>query len=177
MKYSAILFLAAIISVALVPATAAAAPNPVQGLQPANDSILVPASRQYQKPGILRRIFIGGNYRKEWGTPVTMAIFRLKEMGMTVKELGGGQQTKSLRLTDPQGKEWVLRTVDKDVEKALPPKLRNTLAEAVVQDLISAAYPYAPLVVARLSQAVAVAAPAPRLFYVPDDAAFGSTLR
>jgi hypothetical protein len=92
---------------------------------------------------------------------------------MTVKELGGGQQTKSLRLTDKDGKEWVLRTVDKDVEKALPPKLRNTLAEGVVQDLISAAYPYAPLVVAKLTQAVEVPAPAPRLFYVPDDAAFG----
>ena len=34
---------------------------------------------------------------------------------LPLKELGGGQQTKSLRLLDKNGQEWVLRTTDKDV--------------------------------------------------------------
>jgi hypothetical protein len=173
MKQRTIFFITTFTCFALAALPGKALSKTGQQTRPSADSIQVPASRQYQKPGILRKIFIGKNYRVEWGTPVTMAVFRLKDFGMTVKELGGGQQTKSLRLTDKDGKEWVLRTVDKDVEKALPPKLRNTLAEGVVQDLISAAYPYAPLIVANLSQTVAVPAPAPRLFYVPDDAALG----
>lgn len=172
MKHSSLFFIT-VTSIALATCSGTLPTEQVKPVQVGNDSIKVPASSKYHKPGILRQIFIGGNYRDEWGLPVTMPVFRLKELGFTVKELGGGQQTKSLRLNDPQGKEWVLRTVDKDVEKALPEKLRNTLAEKVVQDLISAAYPYAPLVVARLSEAVQVSAPKPRLFYVPDDPAFG----
>lgn len=116
---------------------------------------------------------IGKNYRQVWGTPVAMPVFDLKASGMRMGELGGGQQTKSLRLKDVQGREWVLRTVDKDVTMAMPEKLRGTLAQSVVQDLISAANPYAPLVVAQLAKALKVPAPDPQLYFIPDDPAFG----
>jgi hypothetical protein len=150
----------------------APAGTPHQKLQPATDSITVAASSKY-KPNLLRRIFIGNNYRKVWRTPVRMPVFDLKASGLKITELGGGQQTKSLQLVDKSGVEWVLRTVDKDVEKALPPKLRGTLAQTLVQDMISAAHPYAPLVVAHMAKAIGVSAPDPQLFYIPDDPAFG----
>lgn len=173
MKYQAWILFGCIIINALATCSGATPLVPLQIATIRNDSIKVPASTRYQHAGLLRSLFIGSNYRKEWGTPVTMAVFHLSQMGMKIKELGGGQQTKSLRLADRQGTEWVLRTIDKDVEKAVPEKLRNTLAEKIVQDLISAAYPYAPLVVAQLAKAVQVPAPDPKLYYVPDDPAFG----
>lgn len=132
----------------------------------------MPASKRYHTAGLFRRVLIGANYRKVWGTPVRMPVFDLKATGMRMGALGGGQQTKSLRLKDAAGREWVLRTVDKDVTMAMPEKLRGTLAQRVVQDLISAANPYAPLVVAKLAAAVGVPAPDPQLYFVPDDPAF-----
>ncbi|OLY93011.1 hypothetical protein SAMN05444008_104114 [Cnuella takakiae] len=173
MKHHALFFLCGITCIALATCSGTTAPQQPAMVVPRGDSVKVPASSRYHKPGLLRQFFIGGNYRKEWGTPVTMPVLHLATTGLAIKELGGGQQTKSLKLKDARGLEWALRTVDKDVEKALPEKLRNTLAEKIVQDLISAANPYAPLVVAQLAKAVQVPAPDPKLYFVPDDPAFG----
>src|SRR5215203_518070 len=117
------------------------------GITSKTDSVTLSASLKYKNPSFFKRLFLGKNYRTAWETPVTLPVFRLAHKGFTIKELGGGQQTKSLRLLDKSGNEWALRTVDKDVEKAMPPKLQNTLAEKVTQDMISAAHPYAPLTI------------------------------
>jgi hypothetical protein len=137
------------------------------------DSATMPASLKYNDPSFLKRLFLGKNYRAAWSTPVTLPVFHLSQMGFTIKELGGGQQTKSLRLLDKNGREWALRTVDKDVEKALSPRLRNTLAEKVTQDMVSAAHPYAPLTVPVLAQAAGVVSATPVFYMVPDDPALG----
>ena len=136
------------------------------------DSVTVSASNQYGNASILRQFFVGSNYRKEWSEPVKMAVFNLTAKGMTITELGGGQQTKSLRLTDKNKKEWVLRTVDKTVDKALV-GLQKVFAKPLVQDMISAAYPYAPLAVGYMAKATGIIAPNPVLYYVPDDPALG----
>jgi hypothetical protein len=135
------------------------------------DSVSVPASLKYTHPGILNRILLGGNYRKLWETPVRLPVFRLH--GFTIKELGGGNQTLSLQLADDKGRAWVLRTVDKDVTKALPAYLSKTFVLNMTQQQISAAHPYAPLVVSRLARATGVRAPDPTFYFVPDDPALG----
>jgi len=142
---------------------------------PFQDSAILAASKQFENPSVFRQLLIGKNYRETWELPVKMAVFDIKteQGGLTITELGGGQQTKSLRLKDKDSIEWVLRTVDKDVEKALPKRLRNTFAERVVQDMVSSAHPYAPLTVAPLAKALQLNAPDPKLFYIPDDPAFG----
>lgn len=135
------------------------------------DSITAPASLKYKDPSLFKRFFLGKNYREVWETPVSFPVFRIKELGLTIEELGGGQQTKSLQLKDKQGREWALRTVDKDVEKALPKFLRHTLAQRVTQDMVSAAHPYAPLTIPTLAKAIGVIVPEPTFYYVPDDPA------
>ncbi|TCJ16541.1 hypothetical protein EPD60_07290 [Flaviaesturariibacter flavus] len=135
------------------------------------DSVTVPVSLQYRHPGLLNRILLGNNYRKLWETPVRLPVFRLD--GFTIKELGGGNQTLSLQLVDGDGKAWVLRTVDKNVKRALPPVLRSTFVLNMTQQQVSAAHPYAPVVVARLARAVGVTAPDPTFYYVSDDPALG----
>lgn len=137
------------------------------------ESVTVPVSLKYKNPSFLKKIFLGRNYRVEWETPVTFPVFRIRQSGLTIEELGGGQQTKSLQLKDKQGREWVLRTVDKDVEKALPPQLRNTLAQKVTQDMVSAAHPYAPLTIPTLAAAIGVIVPKPTFYFVPDDPGLG----
>ena len=145
----------------------------------AQDSVLVPASRKYINCSPIRVLFVGKNYRREWSTPVMMPVFHLKKQngGFTIKELGGGQQTKSLRLIDKNGQEWVLRSTDKDVGKALEINLKNKIATSIVkdviQDMISASHPYGSLTVPDLAKAGGVIVAKPQLFYVPDDPAFG----
>lgn len=139
------------------------------------DRVVISASDRYKKSTWAKRWVFGKNYRKEWSTPVTLKVFNIQKEkgGLTIKSIGGGKQTKSLRLADKKGNEWTLRTVDKDPEKALPENLRGTLAQSIVQDIISASHPYAPLVIPDLSRAVDVPTSDPVFFFVPDDPAFG----
>ncbi|HUQ67659.1 MAG TPA: hypothetical protein VM101_15965 [Flavitalea sp.] len=139
------------------------------------DSVIISASTQYEDPNLIKRILVGKNYREVWAMPVQMKVFDIdkEKGGLKITELGGGQQTKSLRMKDKKGTEWVLRTVDKDVNGALPPILRKTFMKKIVQDQISSAYPYAPLAVGYLAKTLELAAPDPELFYIPDDTRFG----
>ncbi|MEP7163756.1 MAG: metallophosphoesterase [Ferruginibacter sp.] len=139
------------------------------------DSVVISASDKYKNYSGFKNVILGSNYRKEWSTPVTLKVFNIRKEkgGLTIESLGGGKQTKSLKLKDKDGNEWVLRSVDKDPEKALPPNLRNTIAQGIVEDVISASNPYAPLVVPFLSKAVNVPTPDPEFFFIPDDISFG----
>lgn len=141
--------------------------------QTTGEFVTVQASNQYSRPSFFKRIFLGSNYRKEWATGVKLPVFRLNNLGLVIKELGGGMQTKSLQMEDAQGRKWALRTVEKDVTPNLPKFLQGTFVEAVLQDMISAAHPYAPLTVPTLASAIGVVVPAPTFYYVPNDPALG----
>jgi hypothetical protein len=139
------------------------------------DSITIAIAPQYDAVGKLHRIFFGEHYRKIWATPTTMSVFHIdKEMGgLNILKKGGGQQTKSLRLEDKTGKQWVLRTIQKSPEKALPANLKSTIAKPIVQDQTSAANPYAAITVPVLAEAAGVPHTSPRIVYIPDDPALG----
>jgi hypothetical protein len=145
---------------------------------PANkpDSVIAPASYNYNSTSPITYIILGRNYRRIWSIPVKMPVFDITKAPQNFKitKLGGGQQTKSLRMVDSRGTEWVLRTVDKEAEGALPKYVRNTIVETVVQDQISAAHPYGPLVTAHLAKSVGIIAPDPQLYYVPANAKLDS---
>jgi hypothetical protein len=138
------------------------------------DSVKVAAGSRYQSRDPLKKFILGSNYRKVWATPTTLPVFDLRSSGMTITELGGGMQTRSLRLVDKDSIEWVLRTVDKNVEEAIPERIRKRFVVKVVQDLVSAAHPYAPLIIPPLAAAARVPVAAPRIYFVPRDPAFGA---
>lgn len=134
-----------------------------------------PASDQYKGASSFRRFLLGSNYRDVWSTPVNLKVFRLKEEkgGFKITRLGGGRQTKTVTLEDKNGKNWSLRTIDKDPDRVMPPGLRGSIAEDIVQDMISAAHPYAPLAVYSLARSANIPHAKPEFFFVPDDPAFG----
>jgi hypothetical protein len=139
----------------------------------AKDSIIIAIAPEYDQVGRLHRLWLGENYRALWATPVSFPIFDIRKEKFTITGQGGGMQTKSLRLEDSNGKEWVLRSVQKDPAETLPEKLRQTVARTIVQDQISAAQPYGPLTVPVLSEAIGVPHACPRLVFVPNDTALG----
>ena len=140
----------------------------------AKDSIITTISNKYDNKSFLHRLIMGKNYRKTWSTPVKLPVLYLSKTGLKIEELGGGQQTKSLQLVDANGKEWALRTIDKDVTLALPERLRNTIAQKAVQDMISASHPFSHVIVGKLSQAAKIIASMPVIYYVADDPALGA---
>jgi hypothetical protein len=140
-----------------------------------NDSITIAVAPEYDKVGKLHRTLFGENYRKLWAVPVKIRVFRLQKEkgGLTILQTGGGLQTKSLRLRDPSGQEWVLRTVQKYPERKLPPNLRKTVTKDILQDQVSTANPFAALTVPPMAEALHILHSNPEIVYVPDDPALG----
>jgi hypothetical protein len=127
------------------------------------DSVIAAANSRFDTASKGQRFLLGENYRKEWATPVRVKVFDISKEkgGFKVLSLGGGKQTRSLRLQDKQGREWTLRTINKDPEKVIPENLRGSLAHDIVNDMISSAHPYAPLVIPSLSKPLGIVAPSP----------------
>ncbi|MEO9144440.1 MAG: metallophosphoesterase, partial [Ginsengibacter sp.] len=140
-----------------------------------DDSVDVAVNQRYDSISGFHRMISGKNYRKEWATPVHLKVFRInQEMGgLKIKKLGGGKQTKSLKLLDKNGREWTLRTVNKDVEGALPESLRGTVAQSIIQDMISAQSPYGALIVPGIAGPANVIHTNPKYYFVPDDPDLG----
>ena len=139
------------------------------------DSVTVVADSGFGAGGF-KKWLLGPNYRSEWGTPIKVKVFDIDKVSGGLKPLrrGGGHQSRSLRLEDSTGKQWVLRSVQKFVtDAALPPDLRGTVAKDLVSDGISASYPYAALSVPPLANAAGVIHTTPSLYYVPDDPRLG----
>jgi hypothetical protein len=131
-------------------------------------TVLVTPGASYRAGG-LHRLFLGANYRDLWTTPVPAEVLDLTTFagGLRPIKRGGGMQTRSLRFRGADGREYVVRSVNKDPSPNLPPALRRTLAADVLQDQISAAHPAAPLVVAPILEAVGVLHATPRLVVLP----------
>ena len=138
------------------------------------DSVEAVASTKYNIPES-GYTWMGENYRKVWETPVKVPVFDIgtKKGGLKILKRGGGQQTFSLRLEDKDGRQYVLRSVDKYVEGAVPEELHKTFAVDLVQDQISASNPYAAPVVAALAGVAGIFHTNPEVVYVPDDPQFG----
>ena len=137
--------------------------------------VTVTAGTQY-RAGWLHRALLGAHYRELWATPIQVEVLDLSRFGggLTPVKRGGGRQTKSLRLHAADGRVYVFRSVDKDVAAAMPPELRATFVQQILQDQISASHPAGALVVGPLLSAAGVSHAEPALFVMPDDARLDS---
>ncbi len=118
---------------------------------------------------------LGANYRDVWAAESRFPVFNIgsEKGGLKIIKRGGGKQTKSLRLQNKNGRQYVLRSLQKYPAKAIPIPLRETLAAKLVQDQISASHPYGAFVVPDLAQAVNIYHTNPICVYIPDDPRFG----
>ena len=122
------------------------------------------------------QFFWGTHYRDLWTMPVTVPVLRLATAvpgGLTPMQAGGSYQSHTLRLRAANGKEYVLRSVDKDASAALPAGWRRKLLGGLMKDQTSVAQPYGAYVAAALAQAAGVYHTNPRLVYLSDDPALG----
>lgn len=130
-----------------------------QDLKPiVGDSIIVKVHPSYNDKSGFHRFLFGENYRKEWAVDTKLPVIRISEIhgGLTPLKIGGGFQTHSLRLEDKNGKEWVIRSVEKSPEKILPEEFQETFAKDWVNDAMSAQHPFSALIVPPLADAARV---------------------
>ena len=151
----------------LIPVTLAAqatAPTP----SPTRQTVV---AGDHYSAGWLHRLLLGAHYRDLWTTPLEVEVLDLSRFagGLTPTGCGGRRETKVLRLLGKDGRQYVFRSVDKDPTLALPPDLRATFAQDLVQDQISSAHPGGPLVVAPLLDATGVLHAGPRIMLLPAD--------
>ena len=139
------------------------------------DSTLVTLLPVYDKVGKVHRKIFGENYRKEYAYKTKVPIIRLSQIngGLIATQRGGGNQSKSLRLEDKDGKEWVLRSVEKYPEVLLPPNLRETFARDILKDNMSAQHPFSALVVPVFAAALGAAHSNPVIGWIAPDANLG----
>jgi hypothetical protein len=130
---------------------------------------VVPGARY--RAGWFHRLFLGSHYRDLWTTPLKVEVLDLETFagGLRPTKRGGGTQTKSLRFRGADGRDYAIRSVEKDPSPNLPPELRGTAVAELVHDQISAGHPVAPLVVAPLLEATGVLYTQPRLVLLPKD--------
>lgn len=134
---------------------------------------MVPGERY--RAGAFTRFLLGSDYRDLWTAPLSAPVLHFDSVGggLTPIATAGFGQSIALRLTGPDGRGYVVRSLDKDPRQRLLPELRGTLAEAIVQDQISALHPLAGLVVDPLMSAVGILHATHELVIVPDDPRLG----
>jgi hypothetical protein len=154
---------------------AAQTPQDSGRVAPDKATTVIQAPAERYKAAWLQRFFLGADYRQLWITPSTVEVLDLDHFGGGLQPLGrtGGQETKGLRLGTPDGRQYFFRSIDKDPSLALPPELRGTVANWIVQDQISSANPMAPLVVGRLMDATSILHNVPRVVVLPDSPRLG----
>ncbi|GAA4007648.1 hypothetical protein GCM10022408_19560 [Hymenobacter fastidiosus] len=132
------------------------------------DSARVTVGRHYQR-GAVHNLFLGRHYRPVWAAPVVLPVLDLTKAvpgGLRPGKMGGGFQSTSMTVTEANGRDYALRTLDKDPYKTLPRVMQKTFLLNLVRDATSAANPFGAFVVPPLAEAAGVLHTTPRLFYV-----------
>ncbi|PQJ76319.1 metallophosphoesterase [Polaribacter glomeratus] len=133
----------------------------------------------------LYRYLWGERYRKYFGTKVNASTVDLDTLfgGLKPVRKGGGHQSKSLRLRDKKGREYVMRALRKNAvqylqavafkDQYIEGQFDDTAAENLLSDVFTGSHPYAPFTIAKLSDAIGVYHTNPVLYYVPKQKSLG----
>lgn len=133
----------------------------------------------------LYKLFWGDRYRKDFSIKVNAPTVNLDTLfgGLTPIRKGGGHQSKSLRLKDKKGREYVMRALRKNAvqylqavafkDQFIEGQFNNTYTEGLLLDVFTGSHPYAPFTIGKLSDAVGIYHTNPVLYYVPKQNALG----
>jgi hypothetical protein len=125
------------------------------------------------------RFIWGERYRKYFGTEVNAPTVDLDTLfgGLKPVRKGGGHQSKSLRLEDKKGREYVMRALRKNAvqylqavafkDQYIEGQFDDTTTENLLSDVFTGSHPYAPFTIGKLSDAIGVYHTNPVLYYIP----------
>lgn len=118
----------------------------------------------------------GDHYRDVYSLEITVPVLDLAEFqgGVLPTKRGGGYQTNSLRVVTKDGREYTLRSLDKDADRAVPYPLNQSFVLNIVNDYFSSSHPLSALPVPVLANAIGVYHANPKLYYIPKQPILGA---
>ena len=128
---------------------------------------VMPANANFAA-GKFKEFLLGEQYRDIWTTPVTASVIDMETElgGLTPIKKGGGMASNSLRMSMNENRQYILRSINKDYTKLVPPDLGNLKVINIMKDQNSASHPYGALIVPKLSQAANIYYTNPKLVYL-----------
>lgn len=129
--------------------------------------------------GGMYRYFWGERYRKYFGIEVEAPTVNIDTLfgGLKPIRKGGGHQSKSLRLEDNMGRQYVMRALRKNAlqylqavafkDQFIEGQFENTYTQDLLLDIFTGSHPYAPFTIATLADAAEVYHTNPVLYYIP----------
>ena len=136
------------------------------------------------KSGFYKTLW-GDHYREFYSRSVNAQVVLLDTLmgGLTPLKRGGGQQSKSLRLEDSSGKQYVMRALKKSTIKFLQANafqdvyignaLDGSTVDKFLADFYTTSHPYTPFAIGELADAIGVSHTNPKLYYIPKQSVLG----
>ncbi|MHC0448192.1 metallophosphoesterase [Flavobacterium sp. 3-218] len=131
------------------------------------------------------RFLFGKHYRYYYSLPIeakTATVDTLKGGLKPIRE-GGGHQSVSLRMSDPQGREYVMRAMKKSAtvflqsvafkDQYIVNDFDKTYVEDFLFDFYTTSYPYSSFVIGDMSDKIRLRHTNPILYYVPKQNGLG----
>lgn len=128
----------------------------------------------------------GQHYRTFYSKAVNAPVAFIDTLkgGLTPVRRGGGHQSKSLRLEDKDGKQYVMRALRKSAikflqstafqDKYVEEDLEGSFADRFLLDFYTTAHPYTPTTIGTLADAVSIFHTNPELYYIPKQSTLGA---
>lgn len=128
---------------------------------------------------MFHKFLFGQHYRKYYSMPIDVKVATIDTLKGGLKPIreGGGHQSVSLRMSDPKGREYVLRGMKKSASVFLQSvafkdqyvvnDFEDTYAESFLFDFYTTSHPYAPFVIGSMSDKIGVLHTNPLLYYIP----------
>ncbi|MEO8516871.1 MAG: metallophosphoesterase, partial [Flavobacterium sp.] len=123
--------------------------------------------------------FLGSHYKDLYSTSIATKTATLDTLygGLKPTQAGGGHQSRSLRLKDANGREFVMRALKKSASRFLQSvafkhqyvekQFENTYAEKFLLDFYTTSHPYTPFIVGNIADKIGVSHTNPELYYIP----------
>ncbi len=135
-----------------------------------------PITTKITDKGGFHNFTMGEHYRDVYTNTYPFPVLDLSTYkdGVFPVKPGGGNQTNSLRLEAPNGRQYTMRALTKDASRLLPyPFNRMKAAENIAVENFLSTHPFAALAVPPMADAVNVYHTNPKLYYVPKQPALG----
>ncbi len=139
-----------------------------------NDTVV--AANKAFAAGNWKSFLLGKQYRKMWTTEVKTPVINLETKfgGLVPIKKGGGMSSNSLRMELDDGRQYILRSINKDYTKMVDKKYSSLKVLDIMKDQNSASHPYGALMLPSLSKAAGIYYTSPKLVFLKHQKQLGN---
>ena len=136
-------------------------------------------SAKMTKKSVFHKFLFGNHYRKYYSLPIEAKTATLDTLMGGLKPIreGGGHQSVSLRVSDPKGREYVMRAMKKSAtvflqsvafkDQYVVNDFEDTYAENFLFDFYTTSHPYTSFAIGSMADQIGLPHTNPVLYYIP----------